>query len=75
MALQRGAIREALLSAGAPSEKADKTAEELAGYEHRLATIELRLNVLMFMVAALYALGGLALWLLIRLASKAGAIG
>jgi len=29
----------------------------------------------MFMVAALYALGGLALWLLIRLASKAGAIG
>ena len=44
MALQRGAIREALLSAGAPSEKADKTAEELAGYENRLATIELRLN-------------------------------
>jgi hypothetical protein len=58
MALQLGAIRDALLSAGAPPEKADKAAEELAGYENRLATIELRLAVLMFMVAGLCASAG-----------------
>jgi hypothetical protein len=45
------------------------------GKRNRLATIELQLAVLMFMVGGLYALGGPMLWLLIRLASKAGAIG
>ena len=33
MALQLGALRDALIDAGAKQEKADKAAEELAGYE------------------------------------------
>ena len=50
MALQLGALREALLSAGADPEKADRAAEELAGYETRLGGIEPRLAVLTWMV-------------------------
>jgi hypothetical protein len=38
MALQLGALRDALIDAGAKPEKADKAAEELAGYENRLAS-------------------------------------
>jgi hypothetical protein len=40
MALQLGALREALLDAGASPDKANKAAEELASYETRLAGIE-----------------------------------
>jgi hypothetical protein len=49
MALQLGALRDALISAGAPTEKADKAAEELAGYETRLASIDMRLSLLTWM--------------------------
>jgi hypothetical protein len=73
MALQLGALRDALLDAGAKPEKADKAAEELAGYDSRLASIETRLTVLMFMVGGLYALGAPAIWLLLRVAAKVGA--
>ena len=50
MALQLGALRDALLDAGASQEKADKAAEELAAYENRLAGIETRLAVLTWMI-------------------------
>jgi hypothetical protein len=46
MALQLGALRDALVDAGATVEKANKAAEELAGYESRLAGIDTRLSVL-----------------------------
>jgi len=44
MALQLGALREALIDAGASEEKAKAAAEELAGYDSRLASIDARLH-------------------------------
>ena len=86
MALQLGALREALIEAGASTEKADKAAEEVASYENRLAGIETKLasldgraNLLTWMVGGLYGVlavfGAPALWLLLRIASKVGALG
>jgi len=49
MALRLGATRDAFLAAGVPSDKADKAAEELAGYENRLSSIEGRLTLLTWM--------------------------
>jgi hypothetical protein len=50
MALQLGALRSALISAGASQEEADKAAEELAGYETRFLKIDTDLSVLKWMV-------------------------
>lgn len=50
MALQHGALRDALLSAGAPQDKADKAAEEAATQEIRLARIEGKLTVILWAV-------------------------
>jgi hypothetical protein len=44
MALQLGALRDALIEAGATPGKADKAAEELAGYEGRLGGMDTRLE-------------------------------
>ena len=70
MALQLGALREALINAGATPDKADKASEELAGYDNDL-------RLLKWMVAGIYAilalLGAPALWLLLRVAAKVGA--
>ena len=78
MALQLGALRDALLSAGAPTEKADQVAAEAASYESRFASIKTRLAVLAWMVGGLYALllaiGAPSLWLLLRVAAKVGAL-
>jgi glutathione S-transferase len=78
MALQLGALRDALISAGADVGKAAKAAEELAGYENRLAGIDTRLTVLTWAVGAtatlLVAIGAPMLWLLLRVASKVGAL-
>jgi hypothetical protein len=74
MALQLGALRDALIEAGATVEKADRAAEELAGYEGRLASIDTRLTLLTWMVGGLYAVGAGGLWLLVRVAARAGAI-
>jgi len=72
MALQLGALREALLDAGASAEKADKASEEVAGYDSDL-------KLLKWMVGGVYAvlviLGAPALWLLLRVAAKVGALG
>jgi hypothetical protein len=82
MALQLGALREALIEAGASPDKATKAAEEVASYENRLAGIETklvsmdgRMNLLTWMVGGLYVLGAPALWLLLRVAAKVGALG
>jgi hypothetical protein len=40
MALQLGALRDALIDAGAAPEKANKAAEELPGYESEFADIK-----------------------------------
>jgi hypothetical protein len=78
MALQLGALRDALISAGAPPDKADKASEELAGYENRPASIETRLSVLSWMIvshiAITFAIAGPVIWLLLRVASKVGAL-
>jgi hypothetical protein len=50
MALQLGALRAALIEAGASPEKAAKASEELAGYENRLAGVETKLAVLIWML-------------------------
>lgn len=65
MALQLGALREALLDAGASEEKAARAAEELAGYETRLTSIDTRLTVLTSMVGFNLALTVGILWRLL----------
>jgi hypothetical protein len=62
MALQLGALREALLDAGASQDKANKASEELASYETRLAGIETKLAVLMWMVGFNLAMTAAMLW-------------
>jgi hypothetical protein len=71
MALQLGALRDALLSAGTP---ADKAAEEVASYENRLSAVETRLAVLTWMVGTHIAITLGMLWVLLRTASKIGAL-
>ena len=44
MALMLGALNDALLSAGADKDKAQKAAEEAAGYDRDLATIRSELQ-------------------------------
>ena len=75
MASQLGALREALIDAGASPEKAERAAEELAGYEARPAGFGSDLRLLKWMVGGIYGLGAPALWLLLRIASKVGALG
>ncbi|MBY0333918.1 MAG: hypothetical protein K2X49_24945 [Acetobacteraceae bacterium] len=46
MALQLGALRDALREAGASDELARKASEEVAGYEHRFSGIEQKIEAL-----------------------------
>ena len=55
-----GALRDALLDAGANPAKADKAAEEAVGYENRLAAIGSRLNLLTWMVGFILAVAAAA---------------
>jgi hypothetical protein len=77
MALQLGALRDALVEAGASPDKAAKAAEEMAGY--KAPEVRSDLQLLKWMVAGIYAilalLGAPALWLLLRVAAKVGALG
>ena len=50
MALMMRQLYQALRAAGAPDEEAAKAAEEVAGYENRLASLETRLAVLQWMI-------------------------
>lgn len=45
MALQLGALRDALIQAGAGAEKAGLAAEEVASYERRVSSLESTLNL------------------------------
>jgi len=72
MALQLGALRDALMDAGASEDKANKAAEEAASYESRIAGIETRLSVLAWMVGTHIAMTLGMLWLLVRVAAKIG---
>ena len=56
MALQLGALRDALLDAGAKPDLATKAAEEAASYENRLDNVERDLAVLKWMVGSNIAL-------------------
>jgi hypothetical protein len=76
MALQLGALRDALIEAGASPEKAAKAAEELAAYENRfdgfdarlgafetrLVTIDGRVNLLTWMTGFNLAMTLAILW-------------
>lgn len=62
MALQLGALRDALIEAGAGPENAAKAAEEVAGYENRLTRLTTMTQVVIALVLMLLASQG-ALWL------------
>lgn len=68
-------VYDALRDAGATEEKARKAAEVLASYDNRFATIERDLTLLKWMVGGLYGLMLPTGWLLLRVASKTGALG
>jgi len=55
MALQLGALRDAPIDAGADAEKANKAAEELAGYEREFADIKSELRAVKWGRAATLA--------------------
>jgi glutathione S-transferase len=78
MAVMMGRLYAALREANVPEDKATAAAEEIAAYDNRLAAIESRLAVLTWMVgstiALVVAVGTPALWLLLRVASKVGAL-
>jgi hypothetical protein len=82
MALQLGALREALIDAGASPDKANEAAEEVAGYENRLAGVETKLvglegkvNLLTWMVGFNLLMTVSLFWLLLKIASKVGGLG
>lgn len=50
MAMQAGALRDALVEAGASPDKAGKASEEVAGFETRLSSMDARLTLLTWMV-------------------------
>jgi hypothetical protein len=74
MALQLGALRAALLEAGAPQDKADAAAEELANYESRLSGIEGKLSILIWAVGANVAVSVAVFGMLITMSGKLGEI-
>ena len=55
MAMQLGALRDALVRAGAGDDYVARAAEEVATYDTRLSSIDTRLAVLTWMVGATFA--------------------
>ena len=74
MALQLGSLRTALIEAGASEERAYQAAEEVAGYENRLGSIEGRLSVLTWMAATSITLVVIVLGSQMALWAKLGEI-
>ncbi len=70
MALQLGALRDALIEAGASHATADRASEEVATYNTRLAGMETRLAVLTWMAGAVIGLTLLVLGNVIALWAK-----
>jgi hypothetical protein len=64
MARRLGALREALIGAGATPARVDKAGEALAGYENRLSAIDLRLERLSGDIRVVQAMGGVMIALL-----------
>lgn len=76
MATMISEVYDALRDAqGVSEEKARKAAEAVAAFENRFARIETDLTLLKWMVGGLYALMLPAGWMLLRVASKTGALG
>jgi hypothetical protein len=71
MALQLGSLRDALLDAGASPEKADRAAEEAAGYENRFDAVDRRLGELDGRVSLLTWMVGFNLAMTIALLFRA----
>lgn len=78
MALMLSKTYDAFIQAGASKDAAEAAAEELAGYEHRFARIEADLYLIKWMIGGLYGVltlvGMPSLWLLLRMATKLGAV-
>ena len=73
MALQLGALRDALLDAGATPAKADKASEELAGYDTDIAVLKWAAAGSLAVAGAALAVSSTALWFVMRLVAKVGA--
>jgi hypothetical protein len=67
-------LYDALVAAGASEEKARKAAEAVASYDATFSRIDAHMTVLKVMVGGLYAIIIPMGWLLIRVASKVGAL-
>lgn len=74
MALQLGALRDALLEAGATADTARKAAEEAASYENRLASVEGRLSLLTWMVGTNIALSMVLLGAVVTIFTRLGEV-
>lgn len=74
MAIMLAKVYTALLAAGSPQKEAEDAATEIAGYENRLAGIERDVAVLKWIGGAIIAAQFGSIWLLLRLALKAGAL-
>ena len=61
MALQLGALREALVEANASNEKSRRAVEELAAYENRLGSIDGRLDRLEGKISLVQSLLGIVI--------------
>ena len=83
--MMMGKLYAALRAANVPDKEAGDAAEEVAAYDGRLGGFKMRLTrieadltILKWMVGTvvtlLVAIGGPALWLLLRVASKLGAL-
>lgn len=67
MALQLGALRDALIEAGATPDKANKAAEELASYEAQFGDIRAQLKLHNWMLATNLILTVGVLWRVLTL--------
>ncbi len=74
MALQLGALRDALAEAGVSKDKADKAAEEVATFDSRIAAIDSRLAVLTWMTGTVVGLSLLLVASVFAIWSKLGDI-
>jgi hypothetical protein len=75
MAIMLGKLYDALRTAqGIPDSAAREAAEEVAGYESRLASIETKVAVLQWMATTTLAVTLGLLWLLLRLGETVAAI-
>lgn len=72
-------VYDALMEAGASEEKARKAASAMTGYDDRFARIESSLRLMQWQIGAVWAVmvvvGTPAIWLLLRIAAKTGALG